>query len=103
MRRQRTLRSCALAFALQRTRRSAGALGARTLGGGALAAGSGFAGAGTLARRGLLGAGRLLARHLDAGTPRLGKADGDGLLRRTRAMLAFAHMLDFLMDVFAGL
>jgi hypothetical protein len=39
-----------------------------------------------------------LCRQLDAGAPRFGQADGDRLLRRSRAVLAFANMPHFFAD-----
>jgi hypothetical protein len=37
------------------------------------------------------------------GLSRLGKADGDGLLRRTRAVFAFADVMEFFPDKFSRL
>src|SRR5207237_9799741 len=36
--------------------------------------------------------------QLDAGAARLGQADGDRLFRRSRAVLAFTHVMYFLAD-----
>jgi hypothetical protein len=42
-------------------------------------------------------------RKLYPGTPRFGKADGDGLLGASRTMLPFADVMHFLPDKLAGL
>lgn len=51
--------------------------------------------------RGLLR--RFAYRCFDAGASRLGKTDGDRLLRGLRPVLSFPHMLDFLTHVFTRL
>jgi hypothetical protein len=42
-------------------------------------------------------------RQIDAGSARFGQTDGDGLLRRARAMLALADLVYLVLDEFAGL
>src|SRR6185369_1295843 len=49
------------------------------------------------------GTARFGRRQCDAGTAGLGQADCDGLFGRARAVLAFAHVLDFLAHELAGL
>jgi hypothetical protein len=46
---------------------------------------------------------RTLRRCRDAGPPRFGEADRDRLFGRPRAVFAFAYVIDFLTDEFAGL
>src|SRR5437660_150674 len=50
---------------------------------------------------GLAALGRLAELH--AGAAGLGETDGDGLLRRARAVLAFADVVNLLADEFTGL
>src|SRR5262245_45600638 len=45
----------------------------------------------------------LLRRQLDACAPCLGEADGNRLLRRARAVLALAHVVDLFADELARL
>src|SRR4051812_19459092 len=64
---------------------------------------TGFIGIFGALARALLGLALLGWRQVDARAPRLGKSDGDGLLRRARAVLAVADFLDFFVHEFAGL
>src|SRR5262249_19136700 len=84
-------------LALERSERGPRAPRRRT----ALAALTGPIRGGGASPRRLLTAAR--RRQVDAGAPRFGQTDRDRLLRRSCAVLALAHVIDFFSDELTGL